>query len=120
LVQSAGLAWFCPVVAGAIFRIIEWRSGNQLVDWHGTTDASGLAVWTNAPDQPVSFWVSATNYPVLATKLLGDGREKTVHLRKGMDKNISVHLQVTDAESGHPIAEFTVRRNLQWNQSFPE
>lgn len=107
-------------VAGAIFRIIDWRSGNQLVNWNGTTDASGLAVWTNAPDKPVSFRISTTNYPTLAVKLLGDDQEKTVHLRKGMDKNISLNLTVTDAESGNPISEFTVRRSLQWNRTLLE
>ncbi len=105
-------------VAGATFRVIDWRSGNQLVDWNGVTDASGLAVWTNAPDQPVSFWISSTNYPVRAAKLLADGTVKTVQLRNGSDKSITVHLSVRDAESGEPVSQFEVQRDLQWNQDF--
>ncbi len=79
-------------VAGATFEVIGWRSGDQLVDWNGITDASGLAVWTNAPDQPVTLLITATNHPMLAAKFTGDGQEKTVHLRKGMDQKIIVHL----------------------------
>ena len=105
-------------VAGAVFRVIDWRSGNQLVDWHGVTEDNGVVVWTNAPDQPVSFWISSSNYPVRAAKLLADGTEKVVHLRKGSDKKISVHLDVRDAETGQPVTQFEVRRDVQWNQNY--
>ena len=106
-------------VAGAEFRIIDWRSDNQLLDWHGVTDANGLVVWTNAPDQPVSFWIQSTNYPERAVKLLADGTEKVVRLRKGSDQSISVHLTVTDADSGRPLPRFDVGREfLQWNRAF--
>lgn len=105
-------------VAGARLMIIDWRSGNQLLNWHGVTDGSGRVVWTNAPDQPVSFWIRSTNYPVRAVTLLADGTEKIVHLRAGSDKSISIHLKVTDARSGRPLPRFDVWRDLQWNQSF--
>lgn len=107
-------------VAGAVFRVVDWRSGNQLVDWNGVTDAGGVAVWTNAPDQPVTFWIGSTNYPVRAAKLLADGTEKVIHLRKGSDKNISVRLTVNDADTGRPLSLFEVRRDLQWDQNYKE
>lgn len=105
-----------PVV-GAGFRVVDWRSGNQLVDWRGETDAGGIAVWTNAPDQPVTFWISSSNYPVRAAKLLADGMEHVVKLRKGSDKEITVSLIMKDADSGQPVQTFEVRRDLQWSQN---
>ncbi len=108
-----------PVV-GAALQIVDWRSGNQVLDWRGATDAEGRVVWTNAPDQEVSFWIQTTNYPVRGVKFLADGTERTVRLRQGADQAINVRVKAQDATTGEALKSFVIRRNVQWGEEFKD
>lgn len=88
---------------------------DQILSWKATSDADGRVAWDTAPDAPVTLWVAPPaprDYPFRNLKLLADGAEHLVRLRKGEDKSITVHLRVVDAESGAPVLSFEVWRRL--------
>ncbi len=88
---------------------------DQILNWKGTTDAEGRVVWDTAPDAPVNIWVvppMPRDYPFRSIRLLADGTEHVIRLRKGEEKSIKVHLRVVDAESGAPVPTFEVWRRL--------
>ncbi|HEX7653793.1 MAG TPA: M56 family metallopeptidase [Verrucomicrobiae bacterium] len=105
-------------VANATFESIDWRSNHQLTDWHGYSDAQGRVVWSNAPAQPISFWVATTNYPVVAVKLCGDDVEQVIRLRHGSDHEIRVKFQVLDSGSGAPLPKCDILLCKQWGRQF--
>lgn len=85
---------------------------DQILAWKATTDASGRVEWATAPDAPVNIWVAPKDYPFRSVKLLADGAEHVISLRKGADKSITVHLRVVDAESGALVPNFEVWRRV--------
>ena len=107
-------------LGGARSQVVDWRSGNQLVEWKGISDAEGRMVWTNAPDQPVTVWIIASNYPPRALKLVGDGVERQVHFTRVAEKKITIQVTAKDAETGKPVPKFSVGREMQSDQGYPE
>ena len=88
---------------------------DQILDWKATTDAEGRVAWDTAPDATVNIWIAPkmpSDYPYRQVKLLADGAEHVIRLRKGADKSIAVHLHVIDAESAAPIPAFEVWRRM--------
>ena len=70
-----------------------------------TTDGNGDAQWDDAPDSELRFSVSCSRYmrvPFLRAKV--DGRVQNVILQNAL----TVHGNVTDADTGKPIRRFTI------------
>jgi Thioredoxin-like len=103
-------------IQGASFRIDEYRSGAQILDWTAVTDADGRATWTNAPNQPVTFYVSGPGYPPRSVTAQAAAAEKVVRMQKNLSSRVSVHMLVTDAQTGRPVEKFEVWRDMQWNR----
>jgi thiol-disulfide isomerase/thioredoxin len=94
---------------------IDPNPSDQILNWKATTDGDGRVEWDTAPDAPVNIWVAPPaprDYPFRSVKLLADGTEHVIRLRKGEDKSIKVHLRIVDAESGAPVPNFEVWRRL--------
>ena len=89
-----------------------------MLDWKEKTDAQGRVVWTNAPNDEVSLYVSSTKYPIRAFRVTGDGAEHLVVLQKGSDKKITVKVKATDAGSGQPVPKFEVRKSQEYAEQF--
>jgi thiol-disulfide isomerase/thioredoxin len=106
-----------PVV-GAEVKPIEWRVRNHVLDWKATTDEQGRVVWPNAPRSEVSYYVTSTNYPVRAVRMVADGAEHGVVLRSGSDKQVAVMIKATDAESSQSISKFTVHKSQEYTDQF--
>ena len=98
------------------FRIDDYRSGAQVLQWTANTDAEGRVVWTNAPDQAVAFYLSPTNYPPRQVTLLADGSEKVVRLSSNPGGKVGIHVRAVDAQTEKPVAKFEIWRDVQWNR----
>lgn len=100
-------------VAGAQVRVDDYNSGDQVLGWTDKTDAEGRVTWATAPDQPVLIGVMPTaGFPVRAVRLQGDGTEHVVRVRRGADKEITFAVHAVDAETGKPLENFEVWRQM--------
>ena len=69
-------------LADAQVRAIEFRNRGHTPNWFGRTDGEGRVVWTNAPTTELSFQVFSGRYPQRAVRVLPDGSEHRVVMRK--------------------------------------
>jgi hypothetical protein len=76
---------------------------DQLLRWKATTDADGRVTWDSAPDMPVTVWVMSRKDNLYRNlKILADGEEHLVRIRRGAEKAIVVQLKVVDEETAAP------------------
>ncbi|MBE7499629.1 MAG: redoxin domain-containing protein [Verrucomicrobiales bacterium] len=91
-------------LSGVQLNIDTHRSEAQILDWTATTDASGSAVWTNAPTVPVTFYALAKDPPVSRKFRTTPGEaEKRIVLKVGGTESVTVRVQAVDAASGEPV-----------------
>lgn len=97
--------------------INPYRTEAQILDWKGTTDASGTAVWTNAPMEAVTF--TATSKALAAGRQFKIGPRESgrrVVLAPEGTATISVRLKAVDAKTRQPVK--LARVGLQYNGDF--
>lgn len=97
-------------LSGVHFRIVQYRSGEQLVDWDGETNAEGRITWSDAPEMPVTYAIIAQDYLVRTAQFSADGTEHLVRLKKGKGDQITFALKVIDAKTSQPLEQFDVLR----------
>jgi beta-lactamase regulating signal transducer with metallopeptidase domain len=69
-------------LAGIDFRIDNYRTEAQILDWSGASDDDGQVVWTNAPDREVTAYAGSKSL----------GRDKIFKLQAGVaDQKIVLH-----------------------------
>jgi protocatechuate 3,4-dioxygenase beta subunit/thiol-disulfide isomerase/thioredoxin len=94
--------------------IDPYRTEAQILDWKGTTDATGIVVWTNAPMETVTF--SATSKALAAHRQFkidpAESGRRVVLDPKGV-ATIAVHLKAVDAKTHQPVRIDQV--GLQYN-----
>jgi beta-lactamase regulating signal transducer with metallopeptidase domain len=89
---------------GVQLQIDTHRTEAQILDWTATTDASGSAVWTNAPTAPVTLYALAKDPPVSRKFRTTPGEtEKRIVLKAGGTESVTVRVQALDAASGEPV-----------------
>jgi len=101
-------------IPSALVKLDSWY-GLQLFDWRTTTDDSGHAVWTNAPDGPLLFSFSKTNFFNMRANLTASSGEMNYMLRK-MSAAVGT---VVDAETKKPIDEFTIVKGHSYSPGEP-
>lgn len=107
-------------LAGAEIQSDINPSPEQIVNWKTRTDANGRAEWPTAPDKPVTLWVTppaGSIYPFRSARLIADGNEHVIRVRRGSDKAIQVRIRAVDATTGAAVPAFEVWRRLA-NQPF--
>jgi hypothetical protein len=108
-----------PVV-GAELRAIEWRTPGQVIDWTGETDAQGRVVWSNAPLENVTFWITTTNYPVRSAKLHGGATETVIRLRESKDQGVEVVIRAIEDPGGKSVGKFEVRKQFYSHEGYAD
>jgi hypothetical protein len=103
---------------GADVRLIEYRNRGHVPNWNGSTDAKGKVVWTNAPTTELSFYVLSGGYPQRAVRVVPDGSEHRVVMRKEPSKTITMKVKAVDAESSQAVMKFEVGRNFFSNDRY--
>jgi hypothetical protein len=101
-----------PVPAAKV-RVDQWQGTTDLVKFQTLTDADGYFVWTGAPSDQVTFYVTKTNYT------------STSHSFSGSMANIAIPIsrqpgifgKVYDAETMQPIKSFTVIPGRKYSTS---
>lgn len=91
-------------LAEVAFTIDTHRTEGQLLDWSGTTDPNGLAVWTNPPTAPVTLYAGAKALGAMRkVKVAAGETEKRVVLSKTAAEKITVRIRAVDAETRQPV-----------------
>jgi peroxiredoxin len=102
-----------PVV-GARVRADRWHD-TSLLRWQGRSDAEGHALWEDAPEDSVMYYVTATNYYSTRMMTGTSGGEVMLQLRRmSMASG-----RVVDAETKKPIDEFNVIRGHSYSPNEP-
>ena len=100
-------------VPGARVRVDEWQGTTDLVRFQTLTDDQGAFVWTGAPPDQITFYVTKTNF------------SSTRHSFSGTMDNIIIPItrapgifgKVLDAETKKPIPSFTVIPGRKYSQN---
>jgi len=93
-------------VSGARVSVYRWF-GRRDLQWSTTTDGEGRFVWDQAPASEVWYTVDKEGFDLLADLPLAAGPdEHVVHFRRS--RIWTIHGNVTDADTGAPIAPFAV------------
>jgi len=101
-------------VTDATVKLEQWNN-TQIIKWQGQTDADGHFTWTNAPEGPLLFSVSKTNYFDTRINLIASGGETMLTMRKTSNASGTV----VDAETKKPIDEFTIIKGHSYNPGEP-
>lgn len=107
-------------VANAEVQSDSNPSSDQIVQWKTKTDAQGRAAWPTATNLPVNVWIhppAGTDHPFRSARLLADGTEQVIRVRRGADKSIRVQFRVVDGQTGAHVPKFEIWRRLA-NQPF--
>lgn len=85
---------------GVQFRVDPYRTEAQLLDWTATTDADGVAVWTNAPTAAVMLYATSKS-PAVTRKFRtvpGEAGRRLVLSAAGAER-VTVRLRAVDART---------------------
>ena len=99
-------------VSGARVRLDAWNGTSDLLKFQALTDAEGTFIWTGAPSEQVTFYLSKTNYNNTSHSL--GGAMNTVVIT--MNGTPGVYGKVFDAETKKPIEAFTVIPGRKYSQ----
>jgi hypothetical protein len=81
----------------------------QTFEWRGRTDREGRFAWLNAPADSTSYSAEATDHDSeIGLRLVADGTEHLITLRKHVRKRLTLTAQAVDAESKRPLESFRV------------
>jgi peroxiredoxin len=101
-------------VPGARLKADRWHD-TSLLRWQARTDAQGAATWEDAPEDPVMYYVTATNYYSTRMQTATSGGEVLLSLRRMS----TASGRVVDAETKKPIEEFNVIRGHSYSPNEP-
>ncbi len=99
-------------VSGARVRLDNWNGTSDLLKFQALTDAEGTFIWTGAPSEQVTFYLSKTNYNNTSHSL--GGAMNTIVIT--MNRTPGVYGKVFDAETKKPIESFTVIPGRKYSQ----
>jgi len=100
-------------VPGARVRVDEWQGTTDLVHFQALTDAQGSFVWTGAPIDQVTFYVSKTNFSNTRHSFSGKIDNITIPITRAP----GVYGKVIDADTKKPIPSFTVIPGRKYSPS---
>jgi hypothetical protein len=93
-------------VAGAIVRSFAWR-GWPIRAWNSLTDEEGRFQWNSAPHAEVTLAIERSGFATRTDVVLtATPDEETIALQRA--RVLNVFGTVSEAETGDPVAEFTV------------
>jgi thiol-disulfide isomerase/thioredoxin len=109
-------------VAGARVRVDQWQGTTDLLRFSALTDEQGTFVWTGAPVDQVTFFVSKTNFSNTRSSFSGNIENITITL----SRPAGIYGKVFDAETKKPIETFTIipgrkystnEKRINWDRS---
>jgi protocatechuate 3,4-dioxygenase beta subunit len=100
-------------VPGAKVRVDQWQGTTDLVKFQTLTDADGNFVWTGAPSDQITFYVSRTNYASTSHSFSGSMANITIPITR----QPGIFGKVYDAETMKPINGFTVIPGRKYSTS---
>ncbi len=100
-------------VPGAKVRVNQWQGTTDLVKFQTVTDENGTFVWTGAPSDQVTFYVSKTNYTSVTHSFSGSMANITIPI----SRTPGIFGKVYDAETGKPINSFTLIPGRKYSTS---
>jgi protocatechuate 3,4-dioxygenase beta subunit len=100
-------------VSEARVKLDSWNNATDLLNFQALTDAQGTFVWTGAPMDQVSFYVSKTNYLNHRSSVPAQTGQATLILNRPP----GVYGKVFDAETRQPIDSFTVIPGRKYSSS---
>lgn len=81
------------------------RANGQIIEFEGVTKADGVLTWTNAPQDAITLWFGKPDlWTGRKIRIPSNQREATRQMRQGEDREIQVHGQVRDADTGAPVS----------------
>lgn len=102
-----------PVIDATV-KLEQWHN-TQILNWQIQTDADGKFSWTSAPEGPLTFSITKSNYFNIRTSMAASSGETTMTMRKM--SNLSG--AVVDAETKQPIPEFTILKGHSYSPGEP-
>ena len=99
-------------VEGARARVDDWNGTSDLLKFQALTDEQGSFVWTGAPSDQVTFYVSKTNYSNTRHSVAGATGTFTIPISQPP----GVYGKVIDAETKKPIESFVVIPGRKYSQ----
>lgn len=99
-------------VPGARVRLDAWNGTTDLLSFQTATDEKGTFVWTGAPSEQVTFYISKTNYYNARHSFSGP----TDNLVISINRAPGVYGKVYDADTKQPIDSFTVIPGRKYSQ----
>ncbi|MEY2407596.1 MAG: hypothetical protein QOF48_266, partial [Verrucomicrobiota bacterium] len=103
-------------VTGARVRLDEWNGVGDLLRFQAVTDEKGVFVWTGAPPDQVTFYVTKTNYSTARHSVAGSMDNFIIP----MTRPAGVYGKVFDAETKRPIDSFMVIPGRKYSQNDPQ
>ena len=109
-------------VSGARVRLDDWNGTSDLLRFQTLTDDQGNFVWTGAPLEQVTFYVSKTNYYNTRHSFAGSAGNVVIPINRAP----GVYGKVYDADTKQPIPSFTIipgrkysqgETRIQWDRS---
>jgi hypothetical protein len=91
-------------LAGVDFRIDNYRTEAQILDWSGTSDDDGHVVWTNVPEQEVTAYAASKSLGISKKIKLqaGEVNQRIVLNRKALEQ-VTVRVKATDSKTKEPV-----------------
>lgn len=102
-----------PVV-GATVKLEQWHN-TQVLQFQTETDAEGRFTWASAPEGPLQFSLSKSNYFMVRTSMSASSGESTLTMRKMSNASGLV----VDAETKKPIDEFSIIKGHSYSPGEP-
>lgn len=91
-----------------------YRTEAQILDWAGTTDATGAAIWSNPPTGPATLNAASKALPAYRKfKTVPGEAERCVVLRAGGTERINVRVKALDASTRQPVKVGAVSANYE-------
>jgi hypothetical protein len=100
-------------VPGAKVRVNQWQGTTDLVKFQTVTEADGTFVWTGAPSDQITFYVTKTNYTSTSHSFSGSMADITIPITR----QPGIFGKVYDAETMKPINGFTVIPGRKYSTS---
>ena len=99
-------------VSGARVRLDAWNSTSDLLKFQALTDEQGAFVWSNAPSDQLTFFVSKTNFSSTRHSFGGAMSEIVIPISRAP----GVYGKVYDAETKKPVEAFTIIPGRKYSQ----
>ena len=88
----------------AEISILAHRTEGQILDWKATTDANGVAVWTNAPTAPVTLKVASKSSTAWRQfKIAPTESGRRVVLKTPATGKLTLRIKAVDAATRSPV-----------------